>query len=203
MKTNKKFEGITTFAIDCDEVLRALLDNMVALYNENFGENVKREDVKDFNVEVSFPKIQEETGSTASEWFFQQHGSELFTKSPALPGIIGSIDTLKEYGHVIIVTYQKSLQNKIDTLNWLADNGIAPDGICFLKNKTLLHTDYLIDDNHWNFIGSNATHGILITAPYNQEINTVELIKESNCQTLTRFSSLEDFTNWYVNNQDE
>lgn len=203
MKTNKKFEGITTFGIDCDEVLRSLLDGMVTLYNENFNENLDREDVKDFNVEISFPKIKEETGETASHWFFQKHGEELFKKSPALPGIKGSIEALKEVGHVIIVTYQKSLENKIDTLNWLAENGIEPDGICFLKNKTLLHTDYLIDDNHWNFIGSNAKHGILITAPYNKDINTADLIKETNCQTLTRFDSLEEFATWYISNEEE
>lgn len=203
MKTNKKFEGITTFGIDCDEVLRSLLDGMVTLYNENFNENLNRDDVKDFNVEVSFPKIKEETGSTASEWFFQQHGTELFVNSPALPGIKASIDELRDVGHVIIVTYQKSHQNRLDTLNWLANNGIEADGICFLKNKTLLHLDYLIDDNHWNFIGSNVKHGILITAPYNVDIDTNDLIKETNCQTLTRFDSLEDFATWYVNNVQE
>jgi 5'(3')-deoxyribonucleotidase len=203
MKTNKKFEGITTFGIDCDEVLRSLLDGMVTLYNENFNESLSRDDVKDFNVEVSFPKIKEETGSTASEWFFQQHGTELFANSPALPGIKASIDALRDVGHVIIVTYQKSHQNRLDTLNWLANNGIEADGICFLKNKTLLHLDYLIDDNHWNFIGSNVKHGILITAPYNVDIDTADLIKETNCQTLTRFESLEDFATWYVNNVQE
>lgn len=203
MKTNKKFEGITTFGIDCDEVLRSLLDGMVTLYNENFNESLSRDDVKDFNVEVSFPKIKEETGSTASEWFFQQHGTELFVNSPALPGIKASIDALRDVGHVIIVTYQKSHQNRLDTLNWLANNGIEADGICFLKNKTLLHLDYLIDDNHWNFIGSNVKHGILITAPYNVDIDTADLIKETNCQTLTRFESLEDFATWYVNNAQE
>ena len=203
MKTNKKFEGITTFGIDCDEVLRSLLDGMVTLYNENFNESLSRDDVKDFNVEVSFPKIKEETGSTASEWFFQQHGTELFVNSPALPGIKASIDALRDVGHVIIVTYQKSHQNRLDTLNWLANNGIEADGICFLKNKTLLHLDYLIDDNHWNFIGSNVKHGILITAPYNVDIDTADLIKETNCQTRTRFESLEDFATWYVNNVQE
>lgn len=203
MKTNKKFEGITTFGIDCDEVLRSLLDGMVSLYNENFGENMTRDEVKDFNVDVSFPKVMECTGETASKWFFQEHGTELFVNSPALPGIKASIDALRDVGHVIIVTYQKSHQNRLDTLNWLANNGIEADGICFLKNKTLLHLDYLIDDNHWNFIGSNVKHGILITAPYNVDIDTADLIKETNCQTLTRFESLEDFATWYVNNVQE
>ena len=65
-----------TFAIDVDEVLRSLLKNMVGLYNENFGENLDVNDVKDFVVENSFPKIYETTGISPSKWFFQDHGEE-------------------------------------------------------------------------------------------------------------------------------
>ena len=197
MKTNAKFDGITTFGLDCDEVLRSLLDGMVSLYNETFGQNITRDDVKDFNVEVSFPKIREVTGSTASQWFFQEHGNELFLKSPALPKIKESVDKLRKYGHVFIITYQKSLQNKLDTLNWLNDNGIEYDGICFVKNKTILHLDVLVDDNPWNFIGCNATEGALITAPYNVDEDLNEIRSKSNCLTIKRYPSLEQFVKTY------
>ena len=197
MKTNKKFDGITTFGIDCDEVLRSLLDGMVTLYNENFGENMTRDEVKDFNVDISFPKVMEYTGETASKWFFQEHGYELFRKSPALPGMKRAIETLQKYGQVIIVTYQKSFQNKLDTLNWLNDNGIHPDGLCFIKNKTLLHLDYMIDDNDFNFIGCNADTGILITAPYNKDKSVRDIWGSSNCKEFYRFKSLGQFADWY------
>ena len=199
MKTNEKFDGIITFGIDCDEVLRSLLDGMVSLYNENFGENMTRNEVKDFDVDVSFPKIMETTGETASKWFFQEHSHELFLKSPALPGIKRAIETLQKYGQVIIVTYQKSFQNKLDTLNWLNDNGIHPDGLCFLKNKTLLHLDWMIDDNDWNLIGCNAENAVLITAPYNKDINIHALKDKTNCDYIYRFESLEQFADWYEN----
>lgn len=198
MKTNEKFNGIITFGIDCDEVLRSLLDGMVSLYNENFGENMTRDEVRDFNVEVSFPKIKEMTGKTSAEWFFQEHGQELFLKSPALPGINQAIQKLRKYGQVIIITYQKTYQNKLDTLNWLINNKVEVDGLCFLKNKTLLHVDYMLDDNWWNFLGSNADTGVLITAPYNEDIAVNELIEKSNCKKMYRFSSLEEFADWYT-----
>ena len=202
MKTNEKFDGITTFAIDCDEVLRALLDNMVALYNEEFDDAINRDDVRDFNVEVSFPRIKEVTGKTASEWFFQHHGYELFAKSPALPNVKRAIDKLREYGQVIIVTYQKTFPNKIDTLNWLSQNGIEYDGICFVKNKTLLHCMWTIDDNWWNFLGCNSKYGVLIDAPYNRNINLEELYEKSNCEKMYRFNSLDEFASWYVLSQE-
>ena len=198
MKINEKFDGIITFGIDCDEVLRSLLNGMVSLYNEKFGENMTRNEVRDFNVEVSFPKIKEMTGKTSAEWFFQEHGEELFLKSPALPGINQAIQKLRKYGEVIIITYQKTYQNKLDTLNWLINNKVEVDGLCFLKNKTLLHVDYLLDDNWWNFLGSNADTGVLITAPYNEDIAVDSLIEKSNCKKMYRFSSLEDFADWYT-----
>ncbi len=201
MKTNEKFDGIITFGIDCDEVLRSLLDGMVTLYNENFGENMTRDEVKDFNVDVSFPKVMEFTGETASKWFFQEHSHELFLKSPALPGMKRAIETLQKYGQVIIVTYQKSFQNKMDTLNWLNDNGIHPDGLCFLKNKTLLHLDYLIDDNPFNFWGCNIKCGILIDAPYNIDDDVEDLKKLGNAEKMMRFPSLEAFASYFDQKQ--
>lgn len=199
MKTNERFDGITTFAIDCDEVLRALLDNMVALYNEEFNDNINRDDIKEFNVELSFPRIKEETGISASEWFFQKNGYRLFACSPALPNVKEAIDKLRKHGQVIIVTYQKTFKNKMDTLMWLNEHGIEYDGICFLKNKTLLHTDWLIDDNPFNFWGCNAKHGVLIDAPYNKDVDVEELwFNDTNCiEPLRRFNSLIEFVTWY------
>ena len=182
-----------TFAIDCDEVLRALLSNMVSLYNKEFNETMTYDDVKDFVVDVSFPKIKEATGITASQWFFQDHSNELFVESEALPNVQKAIEILKQYGEVIIVTYQKTYKNKIECLNWLEKQNIFPDGICFLKNKTLIHTDFFIDDNDWNFIGCNSTWGILISAPYNKNIDIDELQKKSNCMIIHRKDSLYEF----------
>jgi 5'(3')-deoxyribonucleotidase len=187
-----------TFAIDCDEVLRSLLGNMVSLYNDAFGENLDVNDVKDFVVENSFPKIYETTGISPSKWFFQDHGEELFAKGEAFPEIKNDLDILRQYGDVIIVTYQKTYQNKIDTLKWLEEHGLAPDGICFLKDKTLLHTTYLIDDNDWNFVGSNADVGVLVTAPYNVDKDLNGILEASNCKAMMRCESLHDFVQQFV-----
>ena len=192
-----------TFAIDCDEVLRSLLENMVSIYNREFNDNKTYDDVTDFVVDNSFPRIHSETGITASQWFFQDHSTELFLESEALPKVKEAIEILKQYGDVIIVTYQKTYKNKMETLQWLEKQGIFPDGICFLKNKTLLHSTYFIDDNDWNMVGCNAEHGILITAPYNKEMPIEQLYKSSNCKTMDRFGSLYEFALNYNNKQNK
>ena len=60
-------EKEVTFGIDIDEVIRALVPHMLALYNREFNDNMKLEDVKDYVVDNAFPKIMERTGESASK----------------------------------------------------------------------------------------------------------------------------------------
>ena len=84
---------------------------------------------------------------------------------------------------------------------WLNEHGIEYDGICFLKNKTLLHTDFLVDDNPFNFWGCNVKHGVLIDAPYNIDEDVNELKNTGNAKTLMRFATLLDFAKYFESEQ--
>ena len=190
MMENKKD---LVFAVDVDEVLRALVPGMIELYNKACSTNLKFEDVTEFKTEISFPLIEKMFNVPSSYFFFQKHGHDLFSNAPALPNIKEALDILRKQGKIVIVTYQKSLVNKIDCLEWLDKHQIYYDDICFLKDKTLLHADYLIDDNHWNFQGSYVTNGILINAPYNKNIDLKTLTGSSYCAKIERFDSLYDF----------
>ena len=189
-----------TFAVDVDEVLRDNLSNMLRVYNEEYNDNKKLSDLHDFQVDISFPKISEVTGRTASKYFFEQHAKEVFTDAEAIEGAKEAIDILREYGKVIIVTYQKNTENKIRTLEWLDKNDIKFDSICFTRDKSIVHADYMIDDNDWNFIGCNCCHGILIDRPYNQKVKLNELKEQSNCKNIFRYTSLMNFAKWFKAN---
>lgn len=182
------------FGVDVDEVLRSLLPGMVELYNSHVTEKEKKtiEEIDDFVVEHSFPAIDD-----VARWFFIANGHTLFRESPAINGAVEAVRKLRAYGKVAIITYQKTFENRMDTLQWLEDVGIEYDGLCFLKDKTMVHTDYLIDDNDWNFIGCNARNGILITAPYNKNKRLDDILAKSNCDTISRFGSLAEFAEWF------
>ena len=187
------------FGIDIDEVLRSLLPGMVEIYNNRFHDSLTVDDIKEFDVDISFPKVKQATGESASKWFFQQYDSTLFRESPVIEGAVNAIKRLREADHqVYLVSYQKSISNKINTLEWLSENGFEYDGICFIKDKTIVHLDYFIDDNDWNFIRCNCTHGVLINAPYNKNINLELVHKVSNCETMERFDSLSDFVDKFL-----
>jgi 5'(3')-deoxyribonucleotidase len=67
-----------------------------------------------------------------------------------------------------------------------------------LKDKTLLNTDYLIDDNDWNFKNTNVKHAILIDAPYNKDITISDVfVSGNNLMSAKRCTSLLDFYDYY------
>lgn len=201
------------FGIDCDGVLRDSLKDMVRIYNAEIGDNKRVEDIKNFNVDVSFPRIYPETGIPAAEWFFDCHSEELFRDSKPIKGVQWAMRILKQYGKVVIVTYQRSCENKLHTIEWLCRNKLMCDDVCFLKDKGLFKCDYFVDDNIDNFRGSNSKNAILINAPYNIDIkkydqygNEIEekdlalakIYKISNCKNVMRFDTLKQFAE-YIN----
>ena len=196
MKTVKKRP---TIAIDVDGVLRNNLGIMVDIYNNTFHVGLKESDVKHFKTEISFPLVQERIGISASQYFFNVLSKEIFLDAPAYPNVKEDIERLKEVADIIIITYQKDYTNKRYTLEWLEKNGIEPNGICFLRDKTLVHCDALIDDNDWNFLGTHVGTSVLVTQPYNEEVVLDEFIHKTNSKKIVRVDSLHDFTEKYLN----
>ena len=172
--------------IDIDGVLRNILKPMCELYNDEFCTDIKPKDVNRYNVNEMFPLVKEVFGISAVEYFFERHSYSVFRCAPRYEGVTKAINKLRKLGHkIVIVSFQKSLENKIDTLNWLKSNKIYYDDICFTSNKNIVNGDVMIDDNPdflYQITGNCQT--ILIDMPYNQE-----------CKDFTRFSTFVDFVN--------
>ena len=187
------------FAVDVDDVLRSLLCNMVTLYNEEFGENVECQDIDDYSVETSFPKAKEKYGS-ATQWFFSINAEELFKNSEPIEGAVEAINKLSEYGEVYIVTKQSGILNKIYALEWLEKAGIRYNAVCFVEHKSMIRFDFLIDDYQENFRDVECEVGVIINAPYNENVSETYLRKISNCKEFVRFDSLADFVVYFEQN---
>ena len=190
------------FAVDVDDVLRCLLCNMVALYNEEFGENLTCDDIDDYSVEKSFPKIKEKYGS-ATEWFFTKNAETLFKESEPIEGAVDAINRLGRHGDVYIVTKQSGLLNKIYALEWLENCGIRYNAVCFVEDKSMIDCDFLIDDFHENFRNVRCSTGVLINAPYNTSVSDDYLRGISNCNNFVRFDTLSDFVETFEKTLEE
>ncbi|MBP5724369.1 MAG: hypothetical protein J6X18_12460 [Bacteroidales bacterium] len=193
----QKFNGWKyRFAVDVDDVLRSLLCNMVVLYNEEFGENLTCEDVDDYSVEKSFPKVVEKSGN-ATEWFFKLNAEKLFRESEPIEGAVEAINRLGKYGEVYIVTKQHGLLNKIYALEWLEKASIRYNAVCFVEDKSIIQCDYLIDDYHENFRDMKCGTGVIINAPYNEDVSDEYLREISECEEFRRFDSIADFVEFF------
>lgn len=159
--------------IDVDGVIRNINKSMVDLYNRDFFDSIKVDDITEYDVEKVFPKIKKTLGITASDYFFKFNSNKIFLLSETYSKVRESIDLLRKNGHkVIIVTWQPVFRNKINTLYFLESNGIQYDDICFTKDKWMVQGDWLIDDNP-EFITDERDESkkMMIKMPYNKDCN--------------------------------
>lgn len=175
--------------IDIDGVLRNILYTMCEIYNEQFCTNIKEDNVDKYNVDDFFTLVKENLNISAVKFFFEDNGFRIFRCSRPYDGVREAIKKLHEMGHkIVIVSYQRSHENKIDTLEWLNSNNIFYDDICFTKNKDIIKGDIIVDDNP-EFLEqvTDNCQPVLIDMPYNK-----------NCHNFVRYNSFIDFVNSLV-----
>ena len=165
--------------IDIDGVIRNISETMCELYNTVFKENITEEDITDYDVDISFPKVKECLGNSAAKFFFADNSHLIFRNSNPYKDAKEAIDRLMDQGHkVVIVTWQRTLQNKIDTLDFLERNNIKYDDICFTRDKWMIEGDWLIDDNP-EFLKDEREKSkkIVIDMPYNKDDDFIHCIR--------------------------
>lgn len=156
------------FLVDVDGVLRDITTPMLNLYNKAFYENLKESDLKDYDVEISFPRVAE-LKVKASDYFFHINAKDIFlNEAPPYLNVKEAVSILREFGKVIIATNQSTIDNKKYTLDWLDKHGIEYDGIFFTPDKSLIPCNVIIDDNPYFIEHSKANTKIIVDQPYNR-----------------------------------
>lgn len=121
--------------------------------------------------------------------FFDEHSEDVFLRADIYEDAANAIKILKDAGHkILIVTYQKSLDNKIHTLQFLEKFNIQYDSFFFTKEKCLIGGDYLVDDNP-EFLLKDRAIPICINRPYNVNVDI---------GNVARFDSLIDFAKYII-----
>ena len=172
--------------IDIDGVLRNILNTMCDIYNKEFCTNIKEDDVEVYYVDNFFTLIKERLGISGIKFFFEDNGFRIFRCSKPYDGVRDAMNKLHEMGHkIVIVSFQRSYENMVDTLEWLNSNNIYYDDICFTKNKDIVKADIMVDDNpEFLYQITDNCQAVLIDMPYNK-----------NCGDFKRCKSFCDFVN--------
>lgn len=153
--------------IDVDGVLRNLLPKMCELYNDYYHDNIVPKDIKEFDLSKTFTKCD-----NPIEWFFQKHVDYIYMNSNTCFKAKEAMDILHKKGYyIIIVSNQPTFVQKKLTIEWLKNNEIYYDSICFTEKKELIVGDIVVDDNIDNLTICYDSKKILIDAPYNINFN--------------------------------
>ena len=156
-----------TFGIDLDDTLNNLCDVWLEHYNRDYKENLKKEDIKSWNI-ASYTKI----GDRIYDYllypnFFQSLGIQPQAKEVT--------EWLSQYFELYIVTAYHPA-TCYDKSKWVEKNlpHIPSRNIIFCNNKGLVHTDFLLDDGLHNIEAykKNNPRGfpIVFTQPWNLNV---------------------------------
>lgn len=151
-----------------DEVLADALGELLARYNRERHVAVSRKDVEGKWLWQALPRGDQKLidGYLQSPDFFED-----------LPVIPGSQEVLLRMSHryeIFIATAAMAFPNSFDAkYRWLRRhfNFLSPQNFVFCGDKSVLRTDFLIDDMPHNLAAFQG-QGILFTAPHNVGIST-------------------------------
>lgn len=166
--------------VDIDGVIRDINTQMCIVYNKIFGTNIKDEDIKVWDLEVTFPMPEDYGVKTAKDLFFRFYNKEIFLEAQPYPKAIETINELKEEGYYIhFVSAQHSPENKALAIEWLTRHNVEFDAISLTDKKHLIKGDLILDDYPGNFEGFPATvTQVLLDRPYNHDYDAEYRIYE-------------------------
>lgn len=115
-------------------------------------------------------------------------------QSPPFEGAVEQVCRLKDAGHTVhLVTARGALKHgdqiRAQTAIWAAAFEVPHDSLTFSTDKTVVRTDYFLDDNHgnWRSLWNDGdTRAYLLTKPWN---------RQHDIAPMWRVETLEQFVN--------
>jgi len=150
-------------AIDMDEVIADPVWKFIQLVKKDHGIDIKKGDFEGGKIYDLFPKSKRKE---VRDYLFQKG---FFADLPVIPHSQEVVKELSKHYEIFIATaaseFKFSLEDKYE---WLERHFpfIHWKNYIFCGDKSILYTDYLIDDHVKNLV-SFTGHGILFTASHN------------------------------------
>lgn len=150
-----------------DEVIANFYQKDLQMYNDLYDKELTIEDLNNQYVSELYPESDKIMK-------FIRNTKGFFKDLPVIEGAQTVIKELMQDHEIFITTAAMDFPNSFDDkFYWLQEKFpfIQKENIVFCGNKSIIHADYLIDDN----IGHHFTHfsgtGLLFTAQHNQHLD--------------------------------
>jgi 5'(3')-deoxyribonucleotidase len=154
-------------AVDMDEVITDALTKHLDLYNEHFDKELTEHDLTGFTLPSFVPDHERERVIA----FVEQES--FFADMAVLPGAVETLEALSHEHELFITTAAMEFPNSfMPKYVWLIKHlpFITPMNFVFCGDKSIVHADYLIDDNVRHFKRFKGT-GLLFEAPHNKLVD--------------------------------
>lgn len=153
-----------TIILDSDGVLVNPISKLLKLYNEEYGESLTIEDIKDWDL----TKFQRK--GTDILKYFKQPG--FFRDLKLIEGADYYIKKLIDDGHNIIIATSSSKEGIIDKIDNIIENlpFIEEDRIIPISRKFLLAGDVMLDDAFHNLINTRCKYPVIFNWQWNETI---------------------------------
>ena len=176
--------------IDLDDVINNLGEVWVDTYNRMYGDNLKVEDIKTWEIQN-----------------YAKYGMRVFDalKVPGVcqrlsiqPGARQTIEWMQKFADVYIVTATYP-ENFLDKVNWLNEHlpTMNPKNIIVCHHKHLIELDYLIDDSPKNMNGFKGKY-ILFTKPWNEYLTEYKHYPQAENKRVNNWEDIDIFFRFWV-----
>ena len=162
---NKPDQHVTsrpTIAVDMDEVIADVMPKFVDLYHARFGRRPGED-------ELAGRKIYDLEGALDIREALFERG--FFRDLPLVAGAREGLEFLRGHLDIYFVTAAMEFRNSFeDKFDWLHEHFAWADwrNIVFCGDKSIVHTDYLLDDHAKNLVTFRGTP-LLFDAFHNRE----------------------------------
>lgn len=153
------------FAIDVDGVVCDTHTSWLAMYNKDYGDNMKYSDITEWGLHNL---VKPECGKSIYKYLSLPH---LYRHSYPIPYALEGVNFIRSQGHKVLFVTSGFFPAKA---KWLSDNGFlelegdylfSPE-IIFCSDKSNIKADVIIDDNPDNLDGFDFQ--ILYSQPWNR-----------------------------------
>jgi 5'(3')-deoxyribonucleotidase len=148
---------------DIDDVVLNLMNSWLKIYNKEFNDNLKPENITDWDIS-SF--VKPEAKQRIYEYI---ENKDVFNNAIPIEGALDGISKLKEWGfRIVYVTANNPFNVKQD---WLKRNRFLTENIDFVQayDKSLIHANYLLDDKFQNCQDFKYGQSWLFSQPWNHK----------------------------------
>lgn len=149
-------------AIDMDEVIADFVPKQLKLFNQDFNETITLEDLKGKKLRQLRPHLKHEIMNYLNEPSF-------FRDLAVMKDSQEVISELNEHYEIFITTAAMEFPTSFTAkYEWLKEHFsfLSEMNIVFCGDKSIIHADFLIDDNVRHFERFSG-QGILFNSPHN------------------------------------